>query len=358
MTNKCCVYILCFILAGFAALNIQAETSTSLLGGFQDAKITVNNRILAKANGKAISVIDVMKKMDMLFFKQFPQFTSSPQARFQYYQAHWKRVLAEMIDKELIVADAEESKLQTSAGDIRQEMEALFGPNIIANLDKIGLTFEEAKEMVRADIIIRRMMFHRVQLKAINRATPQKIFEAYQEAAKTNIRDNNWVYNVITLRHSDPVKAAEAGHLAYTLLNDEKIALADLPEKMKDLLASSPKQATVAVSEEFHTNEKELSETYKKALEAMTPGSYSIPVSQKSRVDRSTVVRIFYFKEMVTGGPIPYREMEGKIKEKIIEDGIEKETVAYLTKLRQHFDVQEGQMKELLESDFQPFILK
>lgn len=339
-------------------LPAATQADTPLLGAGQEVKITINNRILAQANGKAISVVDIMKKMDMLFYRQFPQYTSSIQARYQFYQAHWKHVLTEMIDKELINADAEESKLQISAGDVRQEMETLFGPNIIANLDKIGLSFDEAYKMVLADITIRRMMYFRVQLKAISQATPQKIRETYEELAKKNIRDNVWVYNVVTIRHKDPTKAADAAHHVYTLLTQDKIELNTLPEIVKETMPPSPKQPTIALSEEYHTSEKELSESYKKTLTDLHPGSYSVPIAQKSRADNSTVVRIFYFKEMVPGGPVPFTEVEGKIKEKLIEEGIEKESIAYLTKLRQHFDVQEGQMKELLNSDFQPFLLK
>src|ERR1700730_13068687 len=79
-----------------------------LYGPEDNARIVVNNRILAKVNGKEISVFDVMKKMDMLFYRQFPEYTSSMQARFQFYQVSWKRVLQDLIDKELIMADAEE----------------------------------------------------------------------------------------------------------------------------------------------------------------------------------------------------------------------------------------------------------
>lgn len=335
---------------------ITAETT--LLGGSKDPQIIVNNRILAKANGKAISVIDLMKKMDMLFYRQFPQYTSSVAARHQFYLANWKFILTELIDKELIMADAAESKLVVSAGDVRQEMETLFGPNIIENLDKVGLTFDEAYQMVLADITIRRMMYFRVQSKAMTQATPQKIREYYDQVAKNTIRDNEWIYRVITVRHKDPAKAAETANTVKTLLDVDKIAFVDLPAKLKEQVPESPRQPTVTVSEEFHTNEKELSDSYKKTLEILKPDSYSLPLSQKSRSDNSTVVRIFYLKEMTPGGAIPFKELEAKIKGILVEEAMEKESTVYLTKLRQHFDTQEGQIQELINSDYQPFVLK
>lgn len=347
----------------FLILSLIVSTSaiygeTSLLGGGQEQQITVNNRILAKANGKAISVVDIMKKMDMLFYRQFPQYTSSVQARYQFYMANWKHVLTEMIDKELIMADAAESKLQISAGDIRQEMEALFGPNIIANLDKVGLTFNEAYDMVLADTTIRRMMYFRVQAKAISQATPQKIREYYDKIAKDNIRDNEWVYHVITIRHRDSTKAVDTANTVHALLVEDKVSLKDLPNAVKDILKASPKPPTVTVSEEYHTNEKELSDSFKKTLVTLSPGSYSLPISQKSRSDNSTVVRIFYLNSMTPGGTVPFSEMEAKIKSQLIEEGIDRESKAYIAKMRQHFDIQQDQIDALLSSDFQPFVLK
>lgn len=351
--------LFCLILSSLtlSALS-ELNADSSLLGVSKEPQIAVNNRILAKANGKAISVIDLMKKMDMLFYRQFPQYTASAAARYQFYLANWNFVLTEMIDKELIMADAEESKLVISAGDVRQEMETLFGPNIIDNLDKVGLTFEEAYQMVLADITIRRMMYFRVQSKAMSQATPQKILDYYHQIAKDTIRDNEWVYRVITIRDQSQEKATEVANIAQVLLKEDQVAFADLPAKLNERLSQPSKQVKVTVSEEFHTNEKELSDSFREALATLTPGDYSLPVTQKSRSDNSTVIRIFYLKEMTPGGAIPFKELEAKIKEKLIDEAIDKESKAYLAKLRQHFDTQEGLIQELTTSDYQPFVLK
>lgn len=351
------LFSLVFSSIAFVTMN-DVHAETSLVGGSKDPQITVNNRILAKANGKPISVIDLMKKMDMLFYRQYPQYTSSSVARYQFYLANWKNVLSEMIDKELIVADAAESKLTVSAGDVRQEMETLFGPNIITNLDKVGLTFEEAYEMVLADITIRRMMYFRVQSKAITQATPQKIREYYTKIEKDIIRDNEWVYRVVSIRHKDPTKAADAAQTVQMLLKEDKVPFDEVAAKFKEVTPQGPRQPTVTVSEEFHTKEKELSDVFKKTLLTLTPDTYSIPTAQKSRADNSTLVRIFYLKEMVPGGPIPFKELEAKIKEQLVEEAMEKESKAYLTKLRLHFDTQDNLIQELVSSDYQPFVLK
>lgn len=325
----------------------------------QEMQITINNRILAKVNGKAISVMDLMKKMDMLFYRQFPEYMSSVQARYQFYQANWKHVLEELIDKELILADAQEAKLPISAGDVRQEMEVLFGPNIIANLDKASLTFEEASKMVLADLTIRRMIYFRVQSKAINSVTPQVIRNYYETYAKENIRDNEWVYNVISIRHRDAKQAEEVAKHSHHLLSVDKIPLNELNNRLAELWNSHPRRApVVTISEEFHNKDKELSSAFKAILANLPMNSYSQPTSQKSRADNSTVYRIFYLKTMIPGGTVPFNELEAKIKDTLIDQAIGKESDAYLTKLRQHYDVQETQLKEILASDVPPFILK
>lgn len=320
--------------------------------GQQEMQIFINNRILAKVNGRAISVIDLMKKMDMLFYRQFPEFTSSTQARYQFYQANWKHVFQEFLDKELILADATEIKLPISGGDVRQEMESMFGPNIISNLDRIGLTFEEAYKMVKDDITIRRMIYIRVQNKASREITPQVIRSYYEEYAKDNIRDNEWEYQVVSIRDKDSKQAAEIAQKAYQLLVESQISLNELPQKINDIKPALA--ATITVSEAFIHKEKDLSDAFRETISNQKVGTFSEPLLQKSRATNSTLYRIFYLKNMKSGGMIPFGEIESQLKERLLDKALEKETEAYLKKLRQHFDVQTNFINE----DFEPFLLK
>lgn len=338
----------------FALLSILlGEDLAAALGGepllyTPDDKrpIVVDNRILAKVNGNAISVIDIMKKMDMLFYGQFPEYTSSSIARYQFYEANWEAVLQDLIDKELIIADAEESKLEISHGDIRQEMENMFGPNIIANLDKVGLTFDEAWRMVKNDIIMRRMLFIKAQSKALKQVTPEVIRKAYVEYARANMRPIVWVYQVISIRGKDGDKGSQQ---AYHLLNDEKVPLESIADKLDAV--------KLTVSEEYRHTDNEVSEAYKEHLAKLQPGMFSSPIALKSRADNSTVYRIFYLKEKIPGGMIPYSEIGPQIKDKLLNDAAMMETEKYLLKLRKHFDVQAAQIDELKTEGFLPFKL-
>jgi antitoxin component of RelBE/YafQ-DinJ toxin-antitoxin module len=349
------IFLLLIILSLLKANTVNAKSDPFLFGN--NEQIVVNNRILAKVNGKAISVIDLMKKMDMLFFRQFPEYASSVQARHQFYLANWDHVLQEFIDKELIIADAGEMKLQVNGGDVREEMEKLFGPNIITNLDQVGLTFDEAWKMVHADITIRRMLFFKVQLKALKQVTPQAIRDYYEQYAKENIRDNEWHFQVVSIRDHDQKLATKFANDIHQLLEKKGVPLTQLHEVLNER-KSSEKVPLVNISEEFCNHEKELSDAFKNILCKLQPGSYSQPLEQKSRADNATVYRIFYLKSMIPGGVIPFNEIENQINEKLLEIVAAKETEAYLAKLRQHFDVQDSHLKEMISENFQPFLLK
>lgn len=330
-----------------------------LFGGTTETSnhIVVNNRILATVNDKRISVIDIMKKMDVLFYKQYPQYSSNPVARFQFYQASWKRVLQDLIHKELIIADAEENKLPVTNGDIRQELEMTFGPNIILNLDKAGLTFDEAWKIMHDDIMLRRMMFFRANAKAIRTVTPQDVRKTYDEYIITNKKPEQWQYMVISIRDPDAVNGAEAANFVHRFLTEQK---GDVNEISKQIQSTEPfgKTAKVTISELYTHEEKDISPAYKEALAALkTNDSYSHPVAQKSR-DKNTVFRIFYLKEHSPGGAPPFNEVANVIREELIENAIEKETIAYLKRLRTHYHVHEGDIKELIADGFEPFVLR
>lgn len=329
---------------------LQCKSEVSLLKSSQPEHIVVNNRILAKVNGKAISVVDLMKKMDILFYREFPQYTSIPEARFQFYQANWRHILEELVDKELIIADAEENKLPISAGDVRQEMEHLFGPNIIGNLDKIGMTFDEAWKIIQGDLLLQRMLYIRVNSKAMRQVTPKTVHAYYQEFAKENIQPDQWTYQVITIRDKDSVNGAEVANVAYQMLTSQGINLDEFADKLKNNPIASTSQ--ISVSDLFKHSEKDVSPIYKEVLQGLKANSFSQPVAQKSK-DGSTVFRLFFLESSVPGGPPPFKEVEGKLKEKLVGKEIATKGKEYIGKLHKHFDVQ-----EMIPEGFEPFEFK
>jgi len=343
------------IFVSYALSSMCVYADSQLFKNRVATHIEMNNRVLANVNGKPISVYDVMKKMDVLFYQQFPQFASSTEARHQYYQMNWKRVLQELIDMELIRADAEELNLPVSHGDIRQEMETMFGPNIIGTLDKMGLSMDEAAELVKGDVLLRRMVYLRVRSKAENRVTPQAIHDAYETYAKENAIPAEWTYRVVSIRDKDEKRGAEAAQLAYKLLASDQVPLESLQDNLQ---RSGIKKSKVAISDAQTHNQKEINPKYYEVLKDMTKAAYSTPSEQKSRSGKGKVYRIFYLLDYKEGGEVPFSEVENNIKNQLMNKAMDIETIAYIKRLREHFHVQDDDIMNRISDDFQPFELK
>jgi hypothetical protein len=318
-------------------------------------ELQINNKILAQVNGKAISAIDVMKKMDMIFYRQYPEYVGSKEARFQFYQASWKAVLDNLIDNELIKADAEEMKVEVTVSEVRKELESNFGPNIISNLDRIDMTLDEAEHILKDDLLIRKMMGYKVNGRAFTSIGPNQIREAYEEWAKENKVPELWNYSVVTIRDSDKDAGNVAAKRIAKLLKERDVPISEIKERAaseKALFGST----TLTVSEELSLPVGEISTSYKEALEGLEEGQFSDPVAQVSRSDASTVYRIFYLAGKSEEKLPPLNEVENQIKNGLLSKAVEKEGNQYTAYLRKHFAISDEEYKQL-PKDYQPFAL-
>ena len=352
-------------LAIFSALQVSPlqaaaanPNSPLLFDSPRENEITIHNRILANVNGKPISVIDIMKQMDMVFYRQFAEYAMVPEARLQFYQANWKKVLKDAIDKELILTEAEEKKIPVTPGDIRQEMEQQLGPNIIETLDKADISMSEAKAMIKADITMRRMTSYLLYTKALKNATPEAIRNAYQKFSQDerNQLPASWDYQVISIRHPQNEKGAIVAQQIYASLSSQPLGTASLAEEVKKIPLTDT-EATINVSELFHNNPKEISPEYKLILDAQLAGTYSAPVQQKGRTDKSMVHRIFYLKAKNEGGAPPFSQVASKIKDQLTSIAMDKETQIYIQNLRKKYGITDQHLKETLPDSFVPFTL-
>ncbi len=339
-----CTTLLAFSTAAFAAMN--------------DPKIFINNRILAKVNGKPISTYDVMKKMDLVFYKEYPEYVIMVDARFEFYEFNWKHEMDELIVKELILADAKESKIEISSGDLRQEMEKLFGPNTIANLDKVGMSYDEASKIVEGDLILKRMLGGRVNSKAMGQVTPSVVKTAYDVYIKEpkNIAQDIWKYRVVTIKEQKLDKTAASAVVAFDMLKSG-VPFTDLIAKLKAKNIPGRK-GKVTLSDVIQNNDNEISPVYKDVLVNLSKGSFSEPFSMKSRADKSTVYRILVLDEKINGEIPPFKEMESKIKDQLINVAFDKETDLYIDKLKHHFHFRDNDLQAMMPKDYEPFTMK
>lgn len=333
-------------------LSLLLVTFHLSLFSLQPEGFIVNNRILIKVNGKTISVLDVMKKMNVSLNEYFPQYANSPEARYEFFSTQWKHVLAQMIDHELILADAEKMEITVKDAEVRERLQERFGPNVVINLENLGITFEEAKKMVETEMLVQRVTWYRINSKAFLRINPKDIKGAYQEYCANNIPQDEWKYQSLSIRSADPKEAELLSEKAYSLLQQGKAGLAAVADDLKAEKLSP--DTSITVSQELCVAEKDLSESHRTVLASLEEGTYSLPLEQQSR-DNQSLKRIFQLKEHTRNTTPTFNALSEQLENTLIDNAIAEETASYIFKLRKRLGFDIEQIYEIPES-FQPFI--
>lgn len=332
----------------FLSLLSTCFAASPMIDFSQDQKIAVQNTILAQVNGKTISMMDVKKKMDMIFHQNFSEYASSTQARLQFYEAQWRSVLMNLIDHELILSDASDKEIKITDGQIREMLEERFGPNVMQTLDRIGLTYDETWKMIKDELIVQQMTGYFIHRLAITSVTPQDIRQAYRLYLKENPGYTEWKYRVISMRTDAPNE--KLPEQVYQLLSASH-APPDLSEEA--LKSLETEGVSISLSSEYSAKTHELSESHKTALSSLSTENYSKPSFQVSR-GKSTY-RIFYLVDRVDF-PAPsfegvYHQLQNELTQKAIAQGYEN----YLGKLRKFYGFK---TEQAIPDDLHPFSIQ
>jgi hypothetical protein len=322
--------------------------------GVGEGKIAVQNGILAKVGEATISVLDVKKKMDFFFHQNYPHLVDSEEARFQFYLSSWRHVLNEMVDQQLMLADAEVREVTLTEGEVREEMESRFGPNISLSLDKVGLSYSEAAKMVKDEMIVRRMGWWFAHSKAIQSVTPQEIKKAYRLYLKEHPSYNQYTYKVLSVRSPE-------GEAAARLLADQLIAAeAKFPEAEALVKAFEHEHpsTSVQISPDYTSKDYEIADLYRSSVASLAPGTFSAPVTHKSRADGKTVHRIFYLFSKESFSSPSFEEMANHLKEELTQKALVHYTRLYQEKLRKQYGYDPKTIEESLPEHFVPFSLQ
>ncbi len=335
-----------------SGITLHAETPP-LMTQEEPGDLVIYNRILAKVNGKTISVIDVVKKMDLFLQKNYPHLADSKAARYQFFSNQWKDYLIQMIDSELMLVDAERLEVKVTDAEVREEILNRFGPNIMPALDKLGITYEEAKTLIHDELIVQKMIWFRVNSKALIQVNSQDVKTAYKQYLEKNPEMEEWRYQVLSIRSADKTANEIIASKAFDLLQSRMPFEATVEE-----LKKSNDALSITLSPEIEADDKSLSVSHKEVLKTLQPLTYSQPIAQVSRVDNSVVHRIFYLKSHTTKTTPPFQKMAEHLKEELLQEMANKENARYLIKLRERLGYDEKHMLETLPADFQPFALK
>jgi hypothetical protein len=319
--------------------------------------VIVHNRILAKVLEKTISVVDVMKKMNVFLDKNYPDEARNPLARYQFYSTHWKDTLSQMIETELMLADATEKQVSVTDAEVREEMQQRFGPHVMSTLDSLGLTYEEARVMVHSEMVVQRMTWFKVNSKALQKVNSEDVKLAYRDFCEQNPPIEKWTYRVLSIRTQNAAFGETIAHKAHELLSKERKNLALLPEDLKGEASADP-TTVVSASQEYQVLDKELSASHRQILSSLSKGAYSEPLPQKSRYDDSDVFRIFHLVDHTHTAPPLFQQLSAQIKEKLLERAAMKEQSFYLARLKERFGYDQQYWQSLIPSDFQPFTIQ
>lgn len=323
-------------------------------------QLVIQNRILAKVNNKTLSVLDVVKKMEVLFSRHYPQYANSLPAKYQYFSSQWKEILLQMIDHELILSDAEKLDLKITDSEVREMLYEKFGPNLMGSLDTLGLSYEEARAMIYSEIVVQKMTWFKVHSKALNSVNVQDIKRAYAAYCEKNPIKETLEYQVLSVKAPSEEIAQQIAQKACELCKHSPSELATISEKLKEtVLPDSPeKDFSITLSEDLKLDTKSISTAHKDVLFKLAKNSISAPIKQLSRTDQSSVFRVFYLKNRTKTAQPTLRSMHENIQNQLVQEAAEKESKLYITKLRQKYGFDTKMLEDTIPSDFQPFSLK
>lgn len=316
-----------------------------------EPRLIINNRPLAKINGKVISLYDVVKKMDLFLYSYYPNHAFSPVEKYQYYVERWMAALDDMIFDELVLLDAESKEIKVSDGEVRETLEERFGPSIMLNLDKVNLEYEEARTMIRNDLIIQQLIGMKVHAKAFQTITPQVIKSAYDDYLVKNPPEDEWKYQVLTIRGKDKEICETLANKAYTLLQEKGKTLDQVCQEIETTKAS------VKLSEDYLEPTQKISKQHLEVIEALESDAYSSPIKQVSRFDNSDVYRIFHLKDRIKKLPQTFDQINNKLKNDLLFEDSDKEKQTYLDKLKKRFGYENHDPKFVLPEDYRPFVI-
>lgn len=314
-----------------------------------EPEIAIHNTILTQVNGTTISLLDVTKKMDLLFHQQYPQLRDSEAARYQFYESSWRHVLQDLVDQELILADALAKEVQVNDAEVREELDQKFGPNLLKTLDTLALSYEDAWKMIKNELIARRMTGHFIYAKALQNVTPQDVRQAYQRYIKEHPAFREWTYQILAI-HTDSVHEATAvAEFLHATPQAPDLALSRLKEEFPTL--------ALQVSKEYVARDSDLSTSYVEILSALTPHQYSRPISNIAQRSKP-LFRLFYLHDMTLHTPSSFEELASQIHNELLQQSAEEESLRYLTQLRKRYHCDLFESHTSFPEDFHPFQLQ
>jgi hypothetical protein len=291
-----------------------------------------SNQILCRIQGQTLSQLDLEKKMSFFFAENFPHLIDNDEARREFYITQWRPVLKEMLDQKLMLADAKDRGISVSSGEVNEELQRRFGPNVPQTLDKLDMRYEDATRWTEDSLLGQRMFWWFVQSKAISEVTPKEIRSAYRSFLKEHPAYTLLTYQVISFEGDDAEKHAHA-------FLDKAQSRVMCPEKM--LAKWGDELALKAhISKPYETRSLDLSSNLHGLLLALDPGEYSPLFHTDARKDKTASpprTKLLYLIQKQEHPSPSFEETATSLKEALVQKEVARLANIYFTSLREKY---------------------
>jgi hypothetical protein len=217
----------------------------------------------------------------------------------------------------------------------------------------ISFLINKTEELIKTDLIVKRMMWYFVHSKALKIVTPELIRQNYRLYLEKNPPLDQWKYQVISIKGKEE-KLEGFSKEIYALLEKNKKPLEELNDSFKEIEKTYPENS-IQTSPFYESTSKDLSKNHKEILKSLKEESYSNPINQISKIDNKKLIRIFYLKHHELKTPPSFDEMADKVKEELLQQAVAEESNNYFNKLYKYYNIDEN---EILPENFEPFSLK
>lgn len=315
----------------------------------KQTEIKADRRMLVRVRNSTLTITDVMRKMDLIFYQQFPHLRSMPKERLKFYETNWRRVLQDLVDRKLIMIFAEENHFEVPHGDVREEMEAIFGPNVLLALYDAKVPFEDAYDMVRQEIMMRRIVSFYVKGAVLASLTPQKVKERYREKYEQTLPQEKIVWHILSLKTPAEIDSKALMEKIVSSLNEG----ASTFEKEKETV---PENCELILSPLFVTESAQVSPAIKPILDGLETNRWSAPLPAKEMKNGVAKWNAYLVKERKEGEKIPFSNVEDAIREEMAGPLLEEKRVAFMNDLAQKYDLLFAMSEKEMDA-YHPFSL-
>lgn len=350
-------FLLCLIALSPLVANPMQNHQLSMMPSQEESlEIIIQNRPLAKIHGKTISVMDVKKRMDRFLIEHNKEAFEHPGSLFQFYVHSWKQTLQDLINNELMLMEAEELKFNIADGDVHQEMERTYAPNLIEKIEELGLSYADAKQLTYENIVVQSLSWYKIWSQAFQKVTPELLRGAYLGYISTLPNGDKWTYRTLTIRGSDEAACETlATKIKTQMTGDAPMELEAIVEANKENL---PEGVTLSISSDLSLTSHELSQAHLSILKSLAVDAVSAAIPQKTKAGKVSAYKFFHLKDFAESTIPTYESMEQELKGKLINQEASTLSETYFSKLRRKYCCEDLVVEKMFDTQYQPFRLK